>query len=80
MRLSKLIFTVLTVILFLPTFAQTKHTVSGSMRDSKTGEELIGAILSVRELANTGAATNAYGFYSLTLPSGKYTLVGHYVG
>lgn len=50
------------------------------MRDSKTGEELIGAIVSVRELANTGAATNAYGFYSLTLPSGKYTLVGHYVG
>ena len=56
-------------------FAQSeKLTVSGYVKDNKNGEGLIGASVFVKELL-TGTTTNTYGFYSLTLPKGNYTLV-----
>ncbi len=61
-------------------FAQTKkHTISGTITDSKSGEELIGASIYVEEL-KTGVVTNSYGFYSLSLPSGKYNIIFSYTG
>ncbi|MBN3034242.1 MAG: TonB-dependent receptor [Bacteroidales bacterium] len=56
-----------------------KLTVSGHVRDAGTGEDLIGATVYVREL-ETGTVTNFYGFYSLSLEPGAYTLVFSYVG
>jgi len=64
---------------FFSVFGQS-FTVSGNMRDGETGEDLIGATVSVRELPGTGTSANAYGFYSLTLEKGKYTLVYEYIG
>ncbi|MEM6844077.1 MAG: TonB-dependent receptor [Bacteroidota bacterium] len=58
---------------------QEKFTISGNITDAETGEDLIGATVVVESL-NTGVATNVYGFYSLTLPSGDYTLSVQYVG
>ena len=55
-------------------------TVSGYIRDAKTGEDLIGATVSVKELSGKGTGTNAYGFYSLTLPSGQYQITAQYMG
>lgn len=55
-------------------FVQTSFTISGTVRDSETGEDLIGARIAVLELPGTGAITNEYGFYSLTLSPGTYTL------
>jgi hypothetical protein len=60
-------------------WAQSKFTVSGYIKDGKTGEELIGASVYVQQLG-TGTTTNAYGFYSLTLPAGEYNLLVSYVG
>ena len=80
MRFAKLYLSIIIIALSQLIHAQGKHTISGSVRDAKTGEELIGATIFITEIANTGAATNAYGFYSLTLPEGKYTLRVHYVG
>lgn len=54
-------------------------TLSGRITDARTGEELIGASVSVKEL-QTGALTNVYGFYSLTLPKGRYTIAYSYLG
>jgi hypothetical protein len=51
-----------------------KSTVSGYVKEAASGEGLIGASVYVKEL-KTGNVTNTYGFYSLTLPFGKYTLV-----
>ena len=59
--------------------AQNKFTVSGYIKDVGTGEELIGASIYVQQLS-TGTTTNAYGFYSLTLPEGNYDLMVSYVG
>ncbi|HVD98016.1 MAG TPA: TonB-dependent receptor [Cytophagaceae bacterium] len=57
----------------LPSFAQ-KFTLSGTIKDSATGEAMIGAAIYVKEIKN-GVATNDYGFFSISLPAGKYTLV-----
>ncbi len=60
--------------------AQNKFTVSGTIKDKKTGEALIGATIRDVEKAANGAATNEYGFYSLTLPAGTYKLQIDYIG
>ena len=59
--------------------AQTRYTLSGYVRDSLSRETLIGATVQAKE---TGRAvgTNQYGFYSLTLPEGEYTLLVSFVG
>ena len=54
-------------------------TLSGYIRDVETGEELIGANVVIEKL-NTGATTNAYGFYSVSLPFGKYVVTYSYIG
>ena len=60
--------------------AQSKFSVSGTIKDKKTGEALIGATVKVADKPALGAATNEYGFYSLTLPAGTYKLLVDYVG
>lgn len=59
--------------------SQEKHTLSGYVRDGDNGETLIGATVRISEL-NTGGITNVYGFYSITVPPGDYTLIYTYVG
>ncbi len=56
-----------------------KIIVSGNIKDATNGETLIGASIYIAEL-KIGAITNAYGFYSLSVPQGKYTLSYSYVG
>ncbi|MDP4280948.1 MAG: TonB-dependent receptor [Bacteroidota bacterium] len=56
-----------------------RHTISGKVRDKFNGEALIGATVYVNEL-KTGTATDVYGNYSLTLPSGDYTLFFSFIG
>lgn len=63
-----------------PAVAQSKVSLSGYVEDAQTGEELIGATVRVLELEGTGTTTNIYGFYSLTLPPGNYTLAYNYIG
>lgn len=57
--------------LFTPLIAQ--YTLSGYVLDSASSEVVIGAIVSVPEL-KAGTITNAYGFYSLTLPANRDSL------
>ncbi|GAA0874996.1 TonB-dependent receptor [Wandonia haliotis] len=72
---------VFTLLLCLTTVsAQDKYTLSGYVRDGGTGEELIGATVRILDLENTGAATNAYGFFSITLPEGEYRIAVQFVG
>lgn len=59
--------------------AQQKFTVSGTVTDNKNGESLIGVTIQVIG-HNTGIITNSYGFYSITVPAGKYQLVFLAVG
>ena len=52
-------------------YGQSKYTISGYVRDTRSGEELIGAVIRINELPSAGIATNSFGFYSLTIPQGK---------
>lgn len=80
----KLIFILFVTFLFCfyPSKAEElkgNFTISGYISDSSNGEELIGATVYVKELRK-GVASNVYGYYALTIPSGKYTLVFSFVG
>ena len=61
-------------------FGQKKFTISGTIKDKATGEQLIGAGIRINELPQSGSATNSYGFYSVQVPKGDYTLTFTYVG
>ena len=71
----------LPLMLFLSgtVYAQDTHTISGHIKCGETGEELIGSAIYVEEL-QIGAITNTYGFYSLTLPAGTYSIRYSYIG
>lgn len=60
-------------------FAQQEYTLSGYVRDASNGEALIGATVLIKELS-TGNITNVYGFYSVTVPQGNYTVEVRYLG
>jgi hypothetical protein len=60
--------------------AQQKYTISGIIKDKKTGEDLIGVIVKVKEMPSVGVASNTYGFYSISLPQGNYTIISSYLG
>lgn len=59
--------------------SQEKVTLSGVVSDANTNETLIGVSVFVPEL-NTGNYTNEYGFYSITVPKGNYTIQISYIG
>ena len=74
--------TFLSLILFLAVFhlsAQEKYTLSGYVKDNETGEYLIGATVYVKENLK-GISTNQYGFYSLTIEEGEYTVDYAFLG
>ncbi|MEE4256102.1 MAG: TonB-dependent receptor [Bacteroidales bacterium] len=60
-------------------YDKNKRIISGHVKDATTGEDLIGATIYVTEY-QSGAATNTYGFYSLSLLPGEYTLKFSYIG
>jgi hypothetical protein len=79
MHLYKITLFLLTLFI-VPICKSQNFSINGTITDAKTGEQLIGAIVTVKELPNTGAAANSYGYYTLILPKGTYTLVIRYVG
>lgn len=74
-----LIFFLVIFCLFL-TQAQQNYTLSGYVSDAESGETLIGANIYVKGNTAQGVTTNLYGFYSLTLPAGDYTIIYSYLG
>jgi outer membrane receptor protein involved in Fe transport len=74
-------FTLLLIFTINSLFAQVKNnesskqkfTLSGIISDSKSNETIIGVNVFIPEL-KTGTTTNEYGFYSITIPNGTYTI------
>jgi hypothetical protein len=60
-------------------FTQTQFTLSGSIYESEGQETLIGANV-IFPKVSTGATTNEYGFYSITLTEGTYDVKVSYLG
>ncbi len=78
----KRIFTVVSLLLFLPTFllASTTGKISGKVTDLQTGEPLIGANVIVVG-TSFGAATDVHGEYTINfLDAGVYEVKASYLG
>jgi len=78
--MPKLLFLSLLLFIAISAYGQKKFTISGTIKDKATGEQLIGATVRIQELPQSGTATNSYGFYSLSAPKGEYSLVFTYIG
>jgi hypothetical protein len=81
MMRKKLLLTFLVIFTLgiFKTHAQQKYTISGYVKNAKDGEAMIGVVISVKE-TGYGVATNPYGFYSLTMPKGTYTVNYGFLG
>ncbi len=78
--MKKVLVFIFLLFVLLPLAAQErKVTISGTITDKDNGESLIGASVMVKG-SRTGTVANVYGFYSLSLPVGSYTLVFTYIG
>ena len=78
LRITFLLICLLAVPLSL--LAQNRYTISGYVREQGSRESLIGVSI-FQPGTSTGAASNNYGFYSLTLPAAdSVTLIFSYVG
>jgi hypothetical protein len=65
--------------LFSLTFFSQQYTLSGYVKDAKTGEFLIGATIFV-DGESKGTSSNVYGFYSITLKAGESNVKYSYIG
>lgn len=54
-------------------------SISGYVKDSTTGETLIGATIKNKE-STIGTVTNAYGYFSLSMPANTTQIIVSYVG
>lgn len=72
---------IIITFLLLPvfSFSQNKFTISGYVKDSLSGETLIGSTVAVLG-ESKGITSNQFGFYSITLPAGIYNFICTYVG
>ena len=62
-------------------FSQNNHvTLSGTITIAKSGETMMAAAVRVMELSDVGGISNEYGFYSVTVPQGKYHFIAAYTG
>jgi hypothetical protein len=77
--MKRLIFLFFLLQSFLCVVGQEKFTLNGYIKDSLSGETLIGANIVIRNLGKT-VVTNSYGFFSITLPKGKYQLNTSFIG
>ncbi|SIN70316.1 TonB-dependent receptor [Chitinophaga niabensis] len=70
----KFIYTLLFIAISLGAYSQGKVTLSGTITIKTNTETIAGASIFVPE-AKVSTITNTYGFYSITLPKGEYTIV-----
>lgn len=80
MQLTKITLSATVLLLPLLLVAQVRHSISGTIRDSASGETLIGASVILLERSHSAVLSNSYGFYSLNAPSGNYRLVVTFTG
>ncbi|NEQ49153.1 MAG: TonB-dependent receptor, partial [Leptolyngbya sp. SIO3F4] len=59
---------------------KAKYTISGQIRDAENGEDIPLANVLVTNLPGVGTTSNVYGFYSITLEEGEYTLSFQLIG
>ncbi|RPE08945.1 TonB-dependent receptor [Chitinophaga lutea] len=75
----RIIHTLLFITISFGAYSQQKVTLSGTITIKTSTETINGASIFIPE-AKVSTITNAYGFYSITLPKGDYTIVISCIG
>lgn len=82
--MNRFVLLIFCLLLAITAQAQSKFTVSGTVKDQGTGELMIGVVVKALPAGGGnpvgGANSNEYGFYSITLPEGDYLLRVDYLG
>jgi len=78
-RIKKLLVKILFLLFSFISFSQQLYTFNGYIMNVNSNELLIGANIIIPQI-NTGAITNSYGFFSITLPKGNYKIQVSSVG
>ncbi len=73
------LFRVFLFLLLCQGTAEARFTISGTIKDKASGEALIGSVAQIKETGQA-VATNVFGFYSLSMQPGNYTLSITYLG
>jgi hypothetical protein len=76
--MRSIVFIIICCFIALPGSTQSRYTINGYVRDSVSGETIIGAAISVNGQSK-GVNSNQYGFYSLTLDSGAYIITASHI-
>ncbi|SMC40411.1 TonB-dependent receptor [Pedobacter africanus] len=76
---NEIICTLLFIAISFGAYSQEKVTLSGVVTIKTNTETISGAGIFIPE-SRVSAATNAYGFYAITLPKGEYTIIVSCVG
>ncbi len=81
-RVGRCILSVILFVFFSSTLSAQlqRYTVSGTISDGESGETIIGANIVLKDNPSIGTVSNNYGFFSITLPAGKQTLLISYIG
>ncbi len=74
-----LVLTAIVFLIFNRGLCAKNFNLNGYVNDSLTGETLISANVTIVE-TRQGISTNNYGYYSLNLPEGNYTIAFSYIG
>ncbi len=77
--MTRKVFWLLLNCFTISVFAQENYTISGYVKEVESGEYLIGATVYLQE-SMQGTSTNQYGFYSLTVEEGSYTIDFSFLG
>ena len=80
MKKLSCLFFICFILLIEATEAQKRFTISGYVSSAATGERLMDANIVLLQNPRLGTSTNSYGFYSITLDQGQYSLVSSFVG
>lgn len=59
---------------------QPERKITGTISDANTGEALVGATVTIKDLEHTGTVTDENGRFSILVPEGSNTLIFSYVG
>lgn len=70
---------VLAFALFVATTSVNAMEVKGKIRDAKTGEEIIGASVVVKEEPSKGAVSGLDGSFSISVNRPTFTLICTYI-
>jgi len=79
MKIIKLLFVFLAVLISVRTFAQTTYTIKGRVTDATTGDPVPFANVAIKA-SLSGGTTNFDGFYSITFTPPADSLLVTYVG